>query len=197
MKNLLVLSLLLVAFVFFGSSISWGNESGQSKPPIHPKVILKTTLGDIIIELYPEKAPVTVKNFLSYVDDGFYNGTVFHRVIPGFMIQGGGMTKDMKQKETHPPIKNEADNGLGNKRGTIAMARTSDINSATSQFFINLKDNSFLDHGARGFGYAVFGKVVKGMDVVDKIASVKTGNRGMYQNVPVDPVVIISASRVK
>ena len=199
MKNLIVLFLMPVVFVFFSLGVSWGNEPGKTKQKsaVHPEVILKTTLGDIVIELYPEKAPITVKNFLAYVDDGFYNGTIFHRVIPGFMIQGGGMTKDMKQKETRPPIKNEADNGLGNKRGTIAMARTSDINSATSQFFINLKDNSFLDHGARGFGYAVFGKVVKGMDVVDKISAVKTGNRGMYQNVPVEPVVIISASRVK
>jgi peptidyl-prolyl cis-trans isomerase A (cyclophilin A) len=160
-----------------------------------PIVIFSTTLGDITIELYPDKAPMTVENFLAYVDSGFYNETIFHRVILGFMIQGGGFTADMKQKRTRPFIKNEADNGLKNERGTLAMARTREINSATSQFFINLADNAFLNHGGRDFGYAVFGKVIEGMDVVDKIAAVPTDNRGMYQNVPQEPVVIRSVRR--
>lgn len=159
------------------------------------EVELTTTLGSLTIELYPEKAPITVENFFAYIDAGFYDGTIFHRVIPRFMIQGGGLTGNMKEKETRSPIKNEAMNGLKNIRGTLAMARTRDVNSATSQFFINLKHNEFLDHGVRDYGYAVFGKVVQGMDVVDKIAAVKTGNRGMHQNVPVDAVVIESLRR--
>ena len=161
-----------------------------------PHVLLDTSLGEIEIELEAEKAPVSVKNFLAYVDSGFYNGTVFHRVIPGFMIQGGGFDADMKQKPTQPPIKNEADNGLHNVRGTLAMARTQAVNSANSQFFINHKDNAFLDHGARDFGYAVFGKVVRGMEVVDQIAQVPTGSRGMQQNVPREPVLIKSAKKL-
>lgn len=161
----------------------------------NPHVTLNTSAGEIELELDEAKAPITVKNFLAYVDAGFYNGTVFHRVIPGFMIQGGGMTADMQDKSTNPPIKNEADNGLHNVRGTIAMARTQATDSATSQFFINHRDNAALDHGARGFGYAVFGKVVRGMDVVDQIANVPTGRRGMHQDVPVQPVVILSAKR--
>lgn len=161
-----------------------------------PRVLLDTSLGDIEIELDATKAPVSVKNFLGYVDSGFYNGVQFHRVIPGFMVQTGGFTADMQQKDTQAPIKNEADNGLHNVRGTLAMARTRDVNSATSQFFINLTDNDFLDHGSRDFGYAVFGKVVRGMEVVDKIAAVRTGNRGMHQNVPVEPVLIESAKRL-
>lgn len=158
-------------------------------------VVFSTNHGDFTIELYPDKAPITVENFLSYVDAGFYDNTIFHRVIPGFVIQGGGFTEDMRQKPTEAPIKNEADNGLKNERGTLSMARTSDINSATSQFFVNLKDNAFLDHGSRDFGYAVFGKVVEGMDVIDKIAKVPTGNRGMHQDVPREPVVVQSARR--
>ena len=160
-----------------------------------PMVVFSTNLGDFTVELYEDKAPVTVKNFLSYVDSGFYDGTIFHRVIPGFMIQGGGFTADMQQKQTQAPIKNEADNGLKNLRGTLSMARTSDINSATSQFFVNVNDNAFLDHGSRDFGYAVFAKVVDGMDVVDKIVGVKTGRKGMHSDVPVEPVVIESAKR--
>ncbi|MBE8597744.1 peptidylprolyl isomerase A [Xenorhabdus sp. BG5] len=156
-------------------------------------VKLVTSAGEIELELDSNKAPMTTKNFVEYVNEGFYNNTIFHRVIPGFMIQGGGFTKDMKQKATKEPIKNEADNGLRNLRGTIAMARTADKDSATSQFFINVTDNAFLDHGQRDFGYAVFGKVVKGMDVVDKISQVKTENVGPYQNVPVKPIVILSA----
>jgi len=160
-------------------------------------IILSTRLGDIVIELYSDKAPVTAENFLSYVQDGFYEGTIFHRVIPGFMIQGGGMTEDMKQKPTRSPIKNEASNGLSNKRGTLAMARTQNPNSATSQFFINLTDNTFLDSSPRGIGYAVFGAVVEGMETVDKIAAVPTGKRGMYDDVPREPIVIESVRLVE
>ncbi len=158
-------------------------------------VILSTTLGDITIELFARKAPATVENFLQYVDDGFYDGLIFHRVIPGFMIQGGGMDTHMGEQKTRAPIKNEADNGLSNRRGTLAMARTQVVDSATAQFFINLSDNTFLDHGTRDFGYAVFGRVTDGMDVVDQIAAVKTGAKGMHQDVPVEPVFITSARR--
>jgi cyclophilin family peptidyl-prolyl cis-trans isomerase len=156
-------------------------------------VVLETSHGTIKIEVDPDQAPVTVENFLQYVDDGFYAGTIFHRVIPGFMIQGGGFDPQMQEKATNPPIKNEADNGLKNLRGTLSMARTQVKDSATSQFFINLKDNDFLDHGARDSGYAVFARVVEGMDVVEAIAGVKTGNHGPHGDVPVDPVVIESA----
>ena len=156
-------------------------------------VLLTTSAGNIEVELDSAKAPVSVKNFVDYAQSGYYNNTIFHRVIPGFMIQGGGFTTDMQQKQTKAPIKNEADNGLRNLRGTIAMARTSEKDSATSQFFFNVADNAFLDHGQRDFGFAVFGKVIKGMDVVDKLAQVKTDNVGPYQNVPTTPVVILSA----
>ncbi len=160
----------------------------------NPQVELKTNLGAIILELDAEKAPKTVDNFLQYVKDGFYDGTVFHRVIDGFMIQGGGFTSQMKQKETRAPIPNEAKNGLKNVPGSIAMARTMDPHSASAQFFINLVNNAPLDYPSRdGWGYAVFGKVVQGMDVVQKIAKVATGNAGMHQNVPTTPVVIESA----
>ncbi len=161
----------------------------------NPRVVMETSQGTMVIELYPEKAPVTVKNFLDYVDAGFYNGTIFHRVIPGFVIQGGGFDAEMKKKSNNPPIKNEADNGLRNLRATLSMARTSDINSATSQFFINLKNNSNLDHNSNNFGYAVFAKVVKGVGTIDKIAAVKTTTKGHYRDVPAEPVVIISAKR--
>ena len=164
----------------------------------NPIVLLETTSGDILIELYPDKAPETVKNFLQYVDDGFYNNTIFHRVIPGFMIQGGGMGARMDEKETREPIKNEADNGLKNERGTIAMARTMEPHSASAQFFINLVDNDFLNFSEptiNGWGYCVFGKVTDGMDVVDKIAKVKTKTVGIHENVPADLVMITSASR--
>ena len=161
----------------------------------NPVVVMKTSLGDVKIELDKAKAPVSVDNFLVYVNDKFYDGTIFHRVIPAFMIQGGGFDKDMNQKKTKAPIKNEAGNGLKNVTGTLAMARTSDPNSATAQFFINTKDNAFLDHKndtAQGYGYAVFGKVVDGMDVVKKIEQVQTTTRPPYENVPVTPVVIES-----
>lgn len=164
--------------------------SGTALAATH--VLMTTTAGNIELELNDQKAPVTVKNFLSYVNSGFYNNTIFHRVIPGFMIQGGGFTAAMQQKPTAAPIKNEADNGLRNLRGTIAMARTADPDSATSQFFINVSDNAFLDHGQRDFGYAVFGRVVKGMDVADKISQVSTTTDGPFQNVPAKPIVITS-----
>ena len=157
------------------------------------KATIETNLGNIELELDEKKAPITVKNFAGYAKSGHYNDTIFHRVINGFMIQGGGFTADMNQKPTKEPIRNEAMNGLKNERGTIAMARTMVVDSATSQFFINLVDNSFLDFrnpSPQGFGYAVFGKVTKGMEVVDQIAKVRTGNRGMHQDVPVEPVVI-------
>jgi peptidyl-prolyl cis-trans isomerase A (cyclophilin A) len=158
-------------------------------------VVFETTKGNVKIELYAEQAPVSVENFLAYVDAGHFDGTIFHRVIPGFMIQGGGFTEDMQQKPIRDPIKNEADNGLKNERGTLSMARTSDIHSATSQFFVNVADNAFLDHGGRDFGYAVFARVVDGMDVVDDIVGVPTGGKGGHQDVPLEPVVIRSAKR--
>jgi peptidyl-prolyl cis-trans isomerase B (cyclophilin B) len=165
-----------------------------------PKVALETDKGKIVIELYPDKAPQTVRNFLDYVDSGQYDGTIFHRVIPNFMIQGGGMTASMKEKPTKAPIKNEADNGLKNQRGAIAMARTQVPDSATAQFFINTVDNDFLNFKNKtiqGWGYAVFGKVVEGMDVVDAVTKVKTASRGGHQDVPVDTVMIVKAERVK
>lgn len=160
-----------------------------------PMVTITTSMGAITIALNREKAPITVENFLSYVDAGFFDGTIFHRVIPHFMIQGGGMTPDMDEKPTNPPIRNEADNGLKNKRGTLAMARTQAQDSATSQFFINLVDNRFLDHGAQGFGYAVFAEVTEGLDVLDKIGAVATGRKHGHDDVPIEPVVIKSARR--
>lgn len=162
-------------------------------------VILHTNFGDIKLELNKEKAPITVENFVSYVNDGHYNGTVFHRVIDGFMVQGGGFDADMQQKSTKDPIKNEANNGLKNDVGTVAMARTQDPHSASAQFFINVKNNDFLNFSAettQGWGYAVFGKVVDGMDVVEKIKAVKTGNKGFHQDVPLDPVIIETAELV-
>jgi peptidyl-prolyl cis-trans isomerase A (cyclophilin A) len=176
------------------ASLTVGVGAARAADPKKPVVIMETTLGTIHIELNPEKAPITVKNFLGYVNSGHYNGLSFHRVIPGFMIQGGGMTPDMKERETKAPIKNEASNGLKNVRGTLSMARTSDPDSATSQFFINVVDNSSLDPSPqRGAGYAVFAKVTKGMDVVDKIVNVGTGTRGFHENVPLKPIVIKSA----
>ena len=164
----------------------------------NPLVLLETSSGDLLLELFPEQAPETVKNFLQYVDDGFYANTIFHRIIPGFMIQGGGMTMKMEEKATRPPIPNEAANGLGNERGAVAMARTSDPHSATAQFFINVVDNDFLNHSgptAQGFGYCVFGKVREGMDVVDKILKIKTRTLGMHADVPVDMVLITGMGR--
>jgi len=190
--------LMATASLVLAASLVQRSE-GQDKKS-NPKVTLETSMGQIVLELYPKKAPVSVENFLGYVKTGFYNGTIFHRVIAGFMIQGGGLDKNMNEKETRTPIINEADNGLKNLRGTVVYARTQVVNSATSQFFINHKDNPFLDHRNKtreGYGYAVFGKVVKGMDVVDKIAGVQTGmaQNGM-ENVPQTPVVILSAKMV-
>lgn len=162
----------------------------------NPVVVMKTSMGEIEIELNEEKAPLTVKNFLSYVDDKFYDGLIFHRVINNFMIQGGGYNEKMEEKKTKDPIKNEASNGLKNETGTIAMARTSSPHSATSQFFINVADNSSLDYPSPdGHGYAVFGKVIKGMHIVNRIKMVKTGNLHGHANVPMDPVIIKSIKR--
>jgi peptidyl-prolyl cis-trans isomerase A (cyclophilin A) len=160
-------------------------------------VRFETSHGAFTVELFPKEAPVTVENFLRYVDEQFFDGTIFHRIVPGFVIQGGGLTADFRNKSTHDPIRNEAKNGLKNTRGTLSMARTSDINSATSQFFVNLKDNDFLDHGPRDYGYAVFGRVTEGMDVIDKIAKVSTGRKKGYQDAPLEDVVITSARRVE
>lgn len=162
-------------------------------PGTNPKVLLKTSKGDITLELYPAKAPITVKNFLTYVNDKFYDGTIFHRVIPGFMIQGGGLTADLHEKQALPAIKNESGNGLKNDRGWIAMARFTELDTATSEFYINLVNNGRLDE----MKYCAFGKVVSGMDVVDAIAKVQTGNRMGRQNVPLEPVTLISATVVK
>jgi peptidyl-prolyl cis-trans isomerase A (cyclophilin A) len=157
----------------------------------------ETSHGEFTVELFPEEAPVTVENFLRYVDDGFFDGTIFHRIVPGFVIQGGGLTVDFANKQTRAPIANEAKNGLKNTRGSLSMARTSDINSATSQFFVNLKDNGFLDHGPRDYGYAVFGRVTDGMQVIDRIAGVSTGRRKGYQDAPLEDVVIVAARRLE
>jgi len=175
------------------TQIARGENVGEA-----PRVVLETNHGNIILELYPDKAPRSVGNFLAYVDEGYYSGTIFHRVIDGFMIQGGGFTDDMTQKSTKNGVPNEADNGLENSRGTVAMARTTDPHSATSQFFINLADNAPLDHTdktPRGWGYTVFGKVVEGMDVVDAIAKAPTGTVGPFRDVPSETVVIVSAQR--
>ena len=166
----------------------------------NPKVLMETSKGDITIELYEKETPRTVKNFLSYASEGFYNNLIFHRVIKNFMIQGGGLDSEMRQKDTKAPIKNEARKGLGNKRGTLAMARTNVIDSATAQFFINVKDNDFLNHTdntARGFGYAVFGEVIKGMDVVDSIERVKTGIFNGFSDVPKEPIFIKNVSIIE
>jgi peptidyl-prolyl cis-trans isomerase A (cyclophilin A) len=160
-------------------------------------VVFETSMGEFKLDCFPEDAPITVENFLGYVDEGFFDGTVFHRVIPGFMVQAGGFDEEMHQKSTRDQIKNEADNGLKNERGSLSMARTAEVDSATSQFFINLKDNDFLDHGSRDFGYAVFARVAEGMDVVDEIAKVPTSSSGGHQDVPIEPVLVKSARRVE
>jgi cyclophilin family peptidyl-prolyl cis-trans isomerase len=157
-------------------------------------ITIKTNHGDIVVELFDEKAPISCENFRQYARDGHYDDTIFHRVIPNFMIQGGGMDENMSSRPTREPIKNEADNGEANARGTLAMARTMVVDSATSQFFINLRDNDFLNHGGRDFGYAVFGRVAEGMDVVDAIAAVPTGNRAGHQDVPVETVKIVEVT---
>jgi peptidyl-prolyl cis-trans isomerase A (cyclophilin A) len=158
-------------------------------------VLFKTSQSEFTVELFETEAPISAENFLRYVDDGFFDGTIFHRVIPGFMIQGGGMTPELEAKENRAPIRNEAGNGLKNTRGTLAMARTNQVDSATSQFFVNLKDNGFLDHSSASFGYAVFGRVTSGMEVIDRIAKVKTGRRKGHDDVPLETVAIESAKR--
>ena len=186
--NLKTVGAIIFLILFVAAAIFIGNMTGNIINS-ETKVKLETNYGDMVIQLYPEKAPITVANFKSYVEEGFYDNTTFHRIIDNFMIQGGGFTSEGKAKQTHEPIKIESNNGLKNNRGTVAMARTSDPNSATSQFFINVVDNNFLDYGTRDQGYAVFGEVVNGMDVVDKIKSVQTG----AEDVPVKPVIIIKA----
>jgi cyclophilin family peptidyl-prolyl cis-trans isomerase len=195
------LAALILSSGFVQADVMQGAVPVQAPAPKELKnvqIIIDTSLGTITAELYPAKAPATVSNLLAYVDAKFYDTTIFHRVIDGFMVQGGGFTRDMIQKKNQAPVKNEADNGLHNERGTLAMARTMIVDSATSQFFINLVDNSFLDFKSKtdaGWGYCVFGKVVEGMDVVDKIAKVRTDLSGRLQNVPVEPVVINSVRR--
>jgi peptidyl-prolyl cis-trans isomerase B (cyclophilin B) len=193
--------LVTVLFAVAGAACAETTAAPPEAPMTdQPRVQLQTSHGTIVLELDAAKAPKTVASFLGYVRDGFFDGTVFHRVIPGFMIQGGGFTSDLRQKPTGPPVENEADNGLQNRRGTIAMARTNDPHSATAQFFVNLVDNRPLDHtdkSRNGWGYTVFGEVVEGMDVVDRIAAVPTGNAGGHQNVPRQPVVIESARVVE
>jgi peptidyl-prolyl cis-trans isomerase B (cyclophilin B) len=195
--------ILLLCLVLLLPAAAGHAAAGQAKPaPANPSqakndiVRLETSLGDIIIELDGAKAPLSAANFKNYVKSGFYDGTIFHRVISNFMIQGGGFTPEMKQKHTQAAIRNEADNKIGNKKYTVAMARTNDPHSATAQFFINVKDNPFLDHKApsgNDWGYAVFGKVIQGMEVVDRIARVKTGSRAGHQDVPLEPVLIVKA----
>jgi cyclophilin family peptidyl-prolyl cis-trans isomerase len=190
-RILTLISLLVLLFAF--PTMNLGQED-------NPKVLIKTTKGDITVELYPDKAPLSVKNFLSYVDEKFYDGTIFHRVMKRFMIQAGGLSADLKEKPGKPPIKNEAANGLKNKRGTIALGRTSEVHSATCHFYINHVDNPGLDHrnnNPEDFGYAVFGKVIKGMDVVDAIASAKTMIKYDAANVPRETITIISIRRIQ
>ena len=195
-------TLILSALLCISTTSSFATENKMTAPSSDSsnRVKLTTSLGTIIVQLNAEKAPVSSANFLAYVNEGFYNGTIFHRVIKDFMAQGGGMDTAFNKKETHAAIKNEADNGLKNQRGTIAMARTNDPNSATAQFFINLKNNGFLDHTSpspSGWGYAVFGEVVEGMDVVDKMADQPTGNKGGHQDVPKTDIVIEKAEVIK
>ena len=190
MKNIICILLVFACLV--------GNALAQETSKSNPQVIMQTSKGDIVLELYPDRAPLTVQNFMRYIDNGFYNGTIFHRVIHGFMIQGGGFSKDMVKMTTQAPIQNEANNGLRNDRGTIAMARTPNPHSATAQFFINTVDNAFLNFKSQtqsGWGYAVFGKVIKGMEVVDAISKVKTGIQGRFRDVPKTPVEIISVRK--
>jgi peptidyl-prolyl cis-trans isomerase B (cyclophilin B) len=196
MNKLLALCLLLPALVTAQTTDQEPIEPSDEQTMEYPTVILNTNFGAITIELFEDKASLSAANFMQYARDGYYNGTLFHRVIPNFMVQGGGFDTDFQQKETREPIENEADNGLANERGTLAMARTNDPHSATSQFFINVTDNDFLNHRSKAngqtWGYAVFGRVTDGMDVVDAIRAVDTGRRGMHQDVPVEDVIIES-----
>ena len=186
--------------VILGALVALVTAGAGMAVAANPKVEMETSKGKMVIELFPDKAPETVKNFLNYVETKYYDGTIFHRVIPKFMIQGGGFTADMKQKSAGAPIKNEADNGLKNDRGTIAMARTGDPHSATAQFFINSVNNDFLNHTSKtqqGWGYVVFGKVISGMDVIDAISAVKTVTRGRFRDVPAETIEIRSAKVLK
>lgn len=194
MKKNLTIFTLFFALLFYGADVFSAADPAPSEA--YPQVKLETSLGDIVVRLDAKKAPITVSNFIQYVKSGHYDGVIFHRVIKDFMIQGGGMTADMKEKKTMAPIRNEADNGLRNKKYTIAMARTMEPHSASAQFFINTKDNAFLDFKApnpQGWGYAVFGEVIKGKDVVDRIEKVATGSKNGHQDVPLAPVVINKA----
>ena len=196
MRNiLLMIACFMTIFVSQAYTLTQDSNNMENQQK-QPKVSLKTNMGTIVIELYEDKAPKTVENFLSYVKDGHYDHTIFHRVIDGFMIQGGGFTSDFDQKPTKAPVVNEAQNGLKNTEGTVAMARTNVVDSATSQFFINVTDNPFLDYRGKSpseYGYCVFGKVVEGMDIVKKIKAVKTSSKGMHQNVPIETVEILEA----
>lgn len=195
-----LVTIFLISLAFLAAGTTKNIEQGSSKMTNeNPKVKMETSKGTMTIELYQDKAPISVENFLAYVEEGYYDGLIFHRVIPNFMIQGGGFEPGLQQKETKDQIKNEAHNGLKNERGTLAMARTMVVDSATSQFFINSKDNAFLDYrddSAQGYGYCVFGKVIEGEDVINIISAVKTGQVGPYGDVPVEDVVIIKAEKL-
>ena len=198
-RSIMMCALSMIFAVSFCAAEVTKDSKDMENSSKNPLVLIKTNMGDIKVELFADKAPISTKNFLQYTDEGFYNNTIFHRVIDGFMIQGGGFTSDMTQKTPHAPIKNEADNGLKNKKGTLAMARTSVVDSATAQFFINVADNSFLDFKGKTpseYGYSVFGQVVEGMDVIDKIKKVSTGNKGPHANVPTKTVEILDVQRV-
>lgn len=189
--RILMLALTLLAWPAVAADGTTGEAAER------PQVLFETSLGPVTIELYPDRAPATVENFLAYVDSGFYDGTLFHRIVPSFVVQGGGFDTRYEQKPTRKPIANEAGNGLANRRGTLSMARTADPNSATSQFFINLVDNRSLNRGPGGAGYAVFGEVTKGMEIVDQMAAAPQGaHRGLFSNAPNEPIVILRAKRV-
>ena len=197
MKKPLFGRLFLLMFLFCSSWSVMAESNASSHKNAKVFVLIETTEGNITLELYPNKAPISVKNFLTYVNEGAHDGTIFHRVISGFMIQGGGFTPGWDKRPTHKPIVNEADNGLKNRRGTLAMARTNHVDSATSQFFINLSDNTFLDHSSKGFGYAVFGEVSKGMNVVQAIAKMRTARKVGRKDVPVTDIVMKKVSLIQ
>jgi cyclophilin family peptidyl-prolyl cis-trans isomerase len=197
MKRLLLIGLLLI--LGFSAACKEKDVKQEMAKKVNTVVKLETSMGDVYVELYTKESPISAKNFVSYVEDGFYNGTIFHRVINGFMVQGGGFLPGMQEKDTNEPIKNEANNNLSNKRGTLAMARTNVVDSATSQFFINVADNNFLDYrsdASAEYGYAVFGKVIQGMDIVEAIKNVETTRSGYYSDVPAEDVLIKTATVV-
>lgn len=198
-KLLTLATLILLSFSLFSTAFAKSNSDVET-PNNNPQVLIETSMGNIMLELFPQKAPKTVENFLRYVNEEFYDGTIFHRVIPNFMIQGGGFTPNLQKKLTHEPIKNEARNDLRNRIGTIAMARTNDPHSATAQFFINVSQNTMLDFRektTRGYGYAVFGRVIQGMKVVNTIRSVRTTSQNGMRDIPKEPVIIIKVRQVK